>query len=218
MDLDDDLQERARVLGDPTRFAILRLIAAASAPPGVAELNDAVGFNANNIRQHLAVLLDAGVIDEADEQRTTRGRPRKLYTLRPEALQGLDVGVTPYQRLADLLLELYERGGDAYAVGYDTSSVQPPVEGSDVEGLAEALADRLRVEGFEPRHEGDGVLRLGVCPFAATAAAGQAVVCELHRGLIDGQLRVRESGVRSDLVPKDPHTAGCLVRLQRGGD
>ena len=42
MELDDDLQERARVLGDPTRFAILRLIASAPSPIGVSELNDAV--------------------------------------------------------------------------------------------------------------------------------------------------------------------------------
>ena len=94
MELDEQLQERARVLGDPTRFAILRLIAA-SPRIGVAELNDTIGFNVNNIRQHVAVLLDSGFIDEVDEKRSTRGRPRKLYTLRPEALQGLDVGVTP---------------------------------------------------------------------------------------------------------------------------
>lgn len=218
MELDDDLQERARVLGDPTRFAILRLIASAPSPIGVSELNDAVGFNANNIRQHLAVLVDASFVNEFDEQRTTRGRPRKLYTLRPEALQGLDVGITPYQRLAELLLRLHQHDGDPYSVGYEASEAYRAVVGAETDELADALAVRLRTEGFSPEVQDDGVVRLDVCPFADAAAAGQAVVCELHRGLIDGQLRSADSGVRAELIAKDPHLAGCLVRLQRDTD
>lgn len=211
---DEDLRRRARVLGDPTRFAILQRVAVAVGPASVAELTDHFGFNHNNIRQHLAELVEAGFVREFDEERSARGRPRKLYSLRPEGLQGLDVGITPYQRLADLLLDLHTGDRSAYDVGFRAGAD----DAIDADDVVAALTARLAAEGFEPASEGGQTIRLDVCPFASTAARDQAVVCELHRGLIDGQLSAHEAGLSVELVVAPPRDAGCVVRLQRSGD
>jgi len=58
------LQEQAR-LGDPTRHRIFRYVADAGRPVGVAELTARFELNHNAIRQHLAKLVDAGLVTEA---------------------------------------------------------------------------------------------------------------------------------------------------------
>ena len=80
-----DLQLQARALGDPTRYRLFRYIADAQGPVTVAELTGYAGLNHNAIRQHLAVLRDAGLVTEEAERRDRPGRPRLLYRLRPEA-------------------------------------------------------------------------------------------------------------------------------------
>ena len=80
-----DLQLQARALGDPTRYRLFRYIADAQGPVTVAELISYAGLNHNAIRQHLAVLRDAGLVTEEAERRDRPGRPRLLYRLRPEA-------------------------------------------------------------------------------------------------------------------------------------
>jgi metal-sulfur cluster biosynthetic enzyme/predicted ArsR family transcriptional regulator len=80
-----DLQLEAKALGDPTRHRLFRYIADAQAPVTVAELTVYAGLNHNAIRQHLAVLKDAGLVTEEAERRDRPGRPRLLYRLHPEA-------------------------------------------------------------------------------------------------------------------------------------
>ena len=56
------IQREARALGDPTRYRLFRYIADAPRPVGVAELTGYAGLNHNAVRQHLAVLKDAGLV------------------------------------------------------------------------------------------------------------------------------------------------------------
>ncbi|MGH3204164.1 MAG: helix-turn-helix domain-containing protein, partial [Streptosporangiaceae bacterium] len=83
--MEADLRLQAKALGDPTRHRLFRYIADAQAPVTVAELTGYVGLNHNAIRQHLAVLKDAGLVTEEAERRDRPGRPRLLYWLHPEA-------------------------------------------------------------------------------------------------------------------------------------
>ena len=80
-----DMQLQARALGDPTRHRLFRYIADAQAPVTVAELTGYAGLNHNAVRQHLAILKDAGLVTEEAERRDRPGRPRLLYRLHPEA-------------------------------------------------------------------------------------------------------------------------------------
>jgi DNA-binding transcriptional ArsR family regulator len=77
------LQQEAKALGDPTRHAIFEAIAEAAAPVGVAQLNERFPLNHNAIRQHLAKLVDAGLILETKAPSSGRGRPRLLYAAAP---------------------------------------------------------------------------------------------------------------------------------------
>ena len=78
------VQREARALGDPTRHRLFRYIADAPQSVGVAELTSHVGLNHNAVRQHLAVLKEAGLVTEETEDRSRRGRPRLMYRLHPE--------------------------------------------------------------------------------------------------------------------------------------
>ena len=103
------LQQQARALGDPTRHEIFRYIADASFPVDVAELTDHFGLNHNAIRQHLAKLVDAGLVVEDTAPSSGRGRPRLVYVLDPGAESRW--GVTgPYERLSRWLAEMVRTG------------------------------------------------------------------------------------------------------------
>ncbi|TAN24836.1 MAG: ArsR family transcriptional regulator, partial [Actinomycetota bacterium] len=54
----------AKALGDPTRYRIFRYIDDAKRPVYVNELTDLLNVNHNAVRQHLAVLKDAHLVDE----------------------------------------------------------------------------------------------------------------------------------------------------------
>ena len=96
------LQEQAWALGDLTRHGIFRHI---------AELTDRFGVNHNAIRQHVAKLVDAGLVIEDHAQSAGRGRPRLVYRLDPTVESRWGV-VGPYERLSVLLAEVLRTGGD----------------------------------------------------------------------------------------------------------
>src|SRR4051812_37520204 len=99
------LQEQARALGDPTRHGIFRYVADAGRPVGVAEMTAHFGLNHNAIRQHLAKLLDAGLVVESTVPIAGPGRPRLVYEIDPAAESRWGV-VGPYERLSLLLAEI----------------------------------------------------------------------------------------------------------------
>ena len=106
----EEVQRTASALGDPSRFAIFLHIYESSAPVAVAELTELMGFNHNAIRQHLAQLLESGLIFEETEVRDRPGRPRKLYRAREDALVPVGESSRSYQRIARLLLEVAQSG------------------------------------------------------------------------------------------------------------
>lgn len=205
MQLNEDMQAQAKALADPSRFQMFNFIVEAAEPVGVPELTELLGFNHNAIRQHLAILVDAGLVTESTEQRKVRGRPRKLYASRNDALSAFRSVGGSYERLAELLLEAVVTGEEPFQVGYASA-----VEGG--ESVASLLAE-LAVAGFEPVETADDQITLHHCPFADVAAKNPGVVCELHRGLIAGHLERLGTGSVAGLEIRDPHAAGCVVSL-----
>ncbi len=221
------LQHQAQALGDPSRFTIFEYIADSAAPVGVAELTELMGFNHNAIRQHLMKLLDADLITESTEKRTTRGRPRLTYQARTDAFdrfQNRPGG--SYQRLAAMLLDMAASGDSAYEVGRRSAStnarspkpvgLEPDDPQPDIEEIVGAVANRLEIDGFSPSVKGSKI-KLGRCPFADLAAVEPGVVCELHRGLIDGCVELLPGSVEAVLTPKPPGRAGCTVDIKPRG-
>ncbi len=232
MSVTDEMQRQAKALGEPSRFRLFRHIVESEEPVLVAELTELLGFHHNAIRQHLAVLVEAGLVAETTERRATPGRPRKRYTARLDALDAFGPLAGSYQRLAELLLDLATGDDEPYLVGRRAevdrepgatvtaaaatdrvTATEGPTTTGDQPDPAPGLVDQLTVSGFQPSLTEDAIV-LGHCPFADVAARSPGVICELHRGLLDGHLQRCGSGLQADLHPRDPHEAGCEVVLR----
>lgn len=207
------LQQQARALGDPTRHAIFRYIADADEQVGVAKLTDWFGLNHNAIRQHLAKLLDAGLVVESTVASGGRGRPRLLYEIDPAVESRWGV-IGPYERLSLLLSEIITTGDTPQDVGrragqnYRSSAADP---GDAVTNMTEAMT-RM---GFDPVVSRKGTrvdLVLDTCPFVSTALADPGTVCSLHLGMAHG-IAEGTATVVDELVAKDPRRAKCRLRL-----
>ena len=214
MDVNDGMQLEAKALADPSRFQLFRHICEADEPVVVADLTELLGFNHNAIRQHLAVLVDAGLVHEANERRTTRGRPRKEYSSRADALRSFGSVSGSYEQLASLLLEVATSEATAYEVGFDRPVEHALPPGSSVDDVIAGLERWFAGEGFEPAVATNGDVQLGHCPFADVASQDPGIVCEIHRGLIDGYLAAQEPPLVGRLEVRNPHTAGCRVRAR----
>ncbi len=208
-----DLQLQARALGDPTRHAVFRYIADAQRPVDVAELTEHLGLHHNAIRQHLAKLVEAGLVTEATAPPAGRGRPRLCYTVDPSTESRW--GVTgPYERLTLLLTQIIRSGDSPVEVGRRAgrrTAGRTATGGDAVAGLVDAMAHH----GFEPtaQRRGDEVdIVLGSCPFETTALADPEIVCALHLGLALGAADTFGGIVVDELIQRDPRRAKCRLR------
>jgi predicted ArsR family transcriptional regulator len=212
----ENLQPEAKALASPTRNRIFRYVAEAAHPVGVAELTSFMGFNHNAIRQHLAVLVEAGLVNEGVAEDRGRGRPRLLYRLNPEAAGRWET-VGPYEYLAGLFATALESGQSPGEAGRAAGRQIAATLEADVDPL-DAIEDQMQRRGFRPERIAKGSkvdFVLGRCPFEEVAASNPDAVCQLHRGLAEG-LAEGLGGVQVDrLVVKNPHRAGCRVALRR---
>jgi predicted ArsR family transcriptional regulator len=204
---DDELrlQREASALGDPTRHRLFRYIANATEPVGVAELTDHVRLNHNAVRQHLAVLKEAGI-----------GRPRLLYRLHPEAA-GLWGTPGPYAWLAQLLSEVVKRNEDPRQVGR-REGARLATQLYHAEDPIDAFEETLARRGFRPTRSERGRrvdFVLGRCPFVEVASEHPETVCRLHLGLAEGVADGVGDLVLERLVPKNARRAGCRVVVHR---
>ena len=210
--VDDELQREARALGDPTRHRLFRYIAEAPAPVGVAELTALVGLNHNAVRQHLAVLKEAGLVVEEVEVRTRPGRPRLLYRMHPEA-DGKWGASGPYAWLATLLSEAVRRRLEPRQVGRQEGHRRGAERAGTGDSL-DLLEDEIERLGFRPtRVERRGKVELVFrrCPFAEVAKADPATICQLHLGMAEGLVEGLGGLEVEGLAQRDPRKAGCRL-------
>lgn len=214
-----EIQVQAQALGDPTRHAIFRHIADADAPVAIRDLTDAFALNHTTIREHLAKLVDAGLVDHFTETPSGRGRPRRRFRVDPTA-DGRWGVEGPYERLSGFLLTILETGETPEEVGRDAGRRA----GLDQEPSTDpilGIVDYMSRNGFdphvEPRDDGGVDVVLHSCPFATGAAAAPTIVCGLHRGLAEGVAQAVGGVAVEDLVPTDPHHARCRLRCRPTG-
>ena len=207
------LQLQARALGDPTRHELFRYIADARGPVDVAELTEHLGLHHNAIRQHLAKLVEAGLVSGTTGARVGRGRPRLVYTVDPSAESRW--GVTgPYERLTLLLSEIIRTGDAPVDVGRRAGRQMRAATADPGDPVA-GLVGAMERQGFEPiaKRRGNKVdIVLGACPFATTALADPDTVCGVHLGLALGVADLIDGLVIDELVPRDPRRGACRLR------
>lgn len=208
------LQQQARALGDPTRHEIFRYIRDAARPVTVAELTAHLGCNHNAVRQHLAKLLDAGLISGSTERGSGRGRPRLVYRVAP-AVEGTWGVAGPYERLSRILAEMIQRGESPLDGGRRVGRELATPSDTPTATVAD-ITEVMASQGFEPdlrvrSRRADIVL--GNCPFESVALSERDVVCTLHRGIAEGLAEAGTGVVVEELIAKDPRRAGCRLRL-----
>ena len=206
------LQQQARALGDPTRHEMFQFLGASEEPVGIAALAERFAIHHNAIRQHLAKLVDAGLVIETTAQPGGRGRPPLLYSVHP-GIEGKWGTTGPYERLSGWLAEMITTGQSADEVGRRAGAAMRLREpsGDAVAHTSTALAR----QGFAPfvRRSRDRVeIVMRNCPFAAVASEARPTVCALHLGLAEGLVEGTSLTIE-ELVGNDPWHADCELRV-----
>jgi len=179
-----------KALGDNTRYAIYLEMARSPLPLTTAEVAEVLGLHVNTVRPHLERMRDVGLLQVAADARGSVGRPQHRYSLAPEA-PSLGLEPSPFPTLARVLLQA------AAAAGVDGDEVADAGRdqgAADAAGWAGAeCLDALLLEqtrlGFDPAvvEDDEGVtLAFAHCPFRDLAEAHPELVCNLHRGLVEG--------------------------------
>jgi predicted ArsR family transcriptional regulator len=210
---------QARALGDETRYRIFRYIADAAEPARVADLSAHLGLNPTGIRHHLAKLCAAGLLVDEQAVPTGPGRPPRQYRL-SLAAAGRWSGHGPYEELSISLLRMREADSSAreagVAAGRQLTAEAPSGDAVDV--LEREMARR----GFQPSRIQRGStteLVLGRCSLAEAASVDPDVVCEIHRGVVEGILEASDSRFElTGLTRQPPRNGGCCLRVERGGE
>jgi DNA-binding transcriptional ArsR family regulator len=89
------------IIAEPNRRAILNLLA--SSEQSVGEIERQLGMPQPTVSKHLRVLREAGFVE------STVDAQRRLYRLKPEALQELDAWLAPFRRFWSAHVDALER-------------------------------------------------------------------------------------------------------------
>lgn len=206
-----------KALGDDTRFALYRELGLSSSPRSAGDLAERLGLHPNTIRPHLERMREAGLLEVDTVRRGTVGRPQQRYCLAPGA-PGLGLDPPAHTLLAGLLAALAESQGvdAASAAGLGRRwGARSVSRRQSSRGCLAALMGELERLGFDPAEfdEGTGT-RVRVeflhCPFRELAEAYPDLVCNLHRGIVEGVVEAAGPGMVEDfrtLADRDPCNA-----------
>jgi DNA-binding transcriptional ArsR family regulator len=89
------------VIAEPNRRAILSLLIASE--QSVGEIERQLRMTQPTVSKHLRVLRDAGFVE------STVDAQRRLYKLKPQSLQELDLWLAPFRRLWSTHVDALER-------------------------------------------------------------------------------------------------------------
>ncbi len=206
-----------KALGDNTRYAIYLELARSQSPRSTADIADTLGLHPNTVRPHLERMRDVGLLEVEIDNRGSVGRPQHRYHLTAAAPSlGLEPPAFP------LLARLLTRVAATAGVAPDEAAAAAAEQGRAMAagrpprpGCVEALNGALAELGFDPAMADDGdlvTIAFTHCPYRELAEAPPEIVCNLHRGLIQGF--VEEIGGASverfgTLADRDP----CQVEL-----
>jgi predicted ArsR family transcriptional regulator len=193
-----------KALGDNTRYAIYLELARSPIPLTTTMVSEALDLHPNTVRPHLERMRDVGLLDVETESKGVVGRPQHRYSLAADAPSlGLEPPAMPL--MSRMLLgvaaasgasreeavEIGRQQGRAAAAALEAAAVVAELD--DVEDRAAvclaALVDELARIGFDPAvaDDADGVVvAFTRCPFAELAESNPELVCNLHRGLVEG--------------------------------
>jgi predicted ArsR family transcriptional regulator len=209
--------EILKALGDNTRYAIYLELARSAAPLSTGDIAETLGLHPNTVRPHLERMREVGLLDQRVETPTGVGRPQHLYSLAPDA-PSLGLEPPTFPLLARMLVRLAAQAGvgaeEAAEVGRDAGAADADAR-TPAESCLAALVDELSVLGFDPAVAGDeeeAVVAFTHCPFRDLAQAHPDLVCNLHRGIVEGFV-ARVGGAEVTEFHTLVHREPCQVAL-----
>jgi predicted ArsR family transcriptional regulator len=179
-----------KALGDNTRYAIYLELARATSPRSTSEIAETLELHPNTIRPHLERMRDIGLLQVVVDARGTVGRPPHRYSLSPEAPSlGLEPSSWPVlaRMLADVAAFMAPEVDDVAALGEEQG--RAAADRRRGQPCVSALGDALAELGFDPASATEGnvaTIAFTHCPFRELAEQYPELVCNLHRGLIEG--------------------------------
>ena len=203
-------------LAQPTRRRLFALLGSVGGAASTDVLAKRLAMHPNGIRTHLRRMRDAGLVVHR-RVAGPRGRPRDEWTISSTARPGGDppeAYATLARSLARAIPATPGRLAEVEATGREIGrALTPPAAPPDV-----ALTDVMSALGFQPvverRDDGRLSCTLRNCPYRDAARESQAVVCNLHRGLLRGLLdQISPAATLERFVPHDPDRAGCEVEF-----
>jgi predicted ArsR family transcriptional regulator len=214
-------------LDDRVRGRLYEFVSGREEPVGRDEAAAAAGIGRALAVYHLDKMVELGLLTATYRRPPGRsgpgaGRPAKVYS---RSGREFTVSVPPreYELAARLLVRAVgsDRSGRSQGALYDASRQLGAQIGkshrvSDAHGedARQAMEAVLQEHGFEPCHDGDGIVRLRNCPFHQLAAQDPGVVCGMNLALIEGLV----TGLgASGLCPAlEPQPGRCCVSISAG--
>ncbi|MEU8802895.1 helix-turn-helix domain-containing protein [Spirillospora sp. NPDC048819] len=225
------MDARARTRTDPgaaapelgeSRSQVLAALTDAGASLTVGDVAERVRLHRNTARFHLDALVEAGLAERSTEERDQPGRPRILYTARPEAAH---TGRRSYRLLAEILTsfmaaEIPQPGQAALRIGRAwgryLAERPPPFRRLDAAAATGQLVRALDDIGFAPEAVTAGDERqvlLHHCPFREAAEEHREVVCSIHLGLMQGLLEELDAPVAAERLDPFVEPSLCVTHL-----
>lgn len=202
------------------REHILTLLRTSAQPCTIAGIAEQMDVHPNTVRFHIDTLMRAGRVEQLTGERSGPGRPPVLY----RAIRRMDPnGPTNYRLLAQILATYLTTHSDdpersAVDIGrqWGSSMVEPqtgtkPTRASTVRAVAEVLEDL----GFRPEPPSGRAtqIRIRHCPFQEVVKTHGAVICELHKGLMQGVLGTLDAPVTVSRLDPFVEPDLCVARL-----
>ncbi|MEU1971017.1 winged helix-turn-helix domain-containing protein [Microbacterium sp. NPDC019599] len=173
----------------------------------IAELCEETGLHANTVREHLQRLTDGGYVVSTREHRTTRGRPRVLYSA-----AGTPSVSSPIAR---------RRVRDAARRGDLMRRVMPDAAPSadlpeDAVHQLDALTEDLAGAGFDPFvDERELTIDLSPCAHAPSDPHERAMKCSVHLQLMQSVLTEAGGPLSVSALRESCDPTQCVVMLLR---
>ena len=170
------------------------MIARSPAPRSTNEIAEVLGLHPNTVRPHLERMREVGLLDVEVDNRGTVGRPQNRYFLASDA-PSLGLEPPSFPLLAGLLAAVAAQGGpavlDVASVGSEHGVEQgaAAAKRTSTRACLSALMGELANLGFDPVVSDDGqetTIAFAHCPYRELAELYPELVCQLHRGIVEG--------------------------------
>jgi predicted ArsR family transcriptional regulator len=185
----------------------VRLLGAVQDAPGstLKELAERLGLHVNTTRDHLATLVNEGLVAVGSRPSKGRGRPPATYSpvVDPSTNRAASERVARSQETTERLRPVLVAVAQGTKLGRDAAQ--------QLDVLFEHLADT----GLEPEVSDDVLqVKLVPCQFFRIVFEDQEFACQVHRQLLRDILSQVEGPIELDELVPFTEPDACVVRLR----